>query len=99
MEGTTNTRTLKVVVIGAGIGGLCLAQGLRRAGVAVEVHERDERPGSRWEGYRIHIDPVGARSLRACLPEPLWETFLATSGSGGDFGYLTPGLEELVVVE
>jgi 2-polyprenyl-6-methoxyphenol hydroxylase-like FAD-dependent oxidoreductase len=90
---------MKVIVIGAGIGGLCLAQGLRRAGVPVRVYERDDRPGSRWEGYRIHIDPAGARSLRACLPDTLWDAFLATSGPGGDFGYLTSALDELVVVE
>ena len=90
---------LKVIVIGAGIGGLCLAQGLHKAGVAVEVYERDEHAGSRWEGYRIHIDPAGARSLRACLPDALWQAFLATSGPGGDFGYLTAALKELVVVE
>jgi 2-polyprenyl-6-methoxyphenol hydroxylase-like FAD-dependent oxidoreductase len=65
----------------------------------VEVYERDEHPGSRWEGYRIHIDPAGARSLRACLPSALWEAFLATSAPGGDFGFLTAGLDELVVVE
>jgi 2-polyprenyl-6-methoxyphenol hydroxylase-like FAD-dependent oxidoreductase len=90
---------LDVVVVGGGIGGLCLAQGLRKARVAVEVFERDAAPGSRWEGYRIHIDPVGARSLRACLPDPHWATFLATSGRGGDFGFLTDQLTELVVVE
>jgi 2-polyprenyl-6-methoxyphenol hydroxylase-like FAD-dependent oxidoreductase len=99
MQDVQEANALKVIVIGAGIGGLCLAHGLRNAGVAVEVHERDERPGSRWEGYRIHIDPAGARSLRACLPEALWEAFLATAGPGGDFGYLTAQLEELVVVE
>lgn len=93
------TDSLHVIVIGAGIGGLCLAQGLRRAGVTVEVHERDAEPGSRWEGYRIHIDPAGARSLRACLPGPLWEAFLATSGPGGDVGFVTEQLDELVVVE
>lgn len=88
-----------VVVIGAGIGGLCLAQGLRGAGVQVEVYERDAFPGSRWEGYRIHINPAGARSLRACLPDRLWEAFLAISGRGGDFGFLTERLAELVVEE
>ena len=41
-----------VVIIGAGLGGLCLAQGLRTAGIPVQVYERDARPGSRWEGYR-----------------------------------------------
>lgn len=50
---------LDVIGVGAGIGGLCLAQGLRKAGVAVEVFERDRAPGSRWEGYRIHVNPAG----------------------------------------
>jgi 2-polyprenyl-6-methoxyphenol hydroxylase-like FAD-dependent oxidoreductase len=90
---------LEAIVIGAGIGGLCLAQGLRKAGVDVSVYERDERPGSRWEGYRIHVDPAGARSLRACLPDDLWAAFLATSGPGGDFAFHTTQLSELVVVE
>ncbi|WP_205660602.1 FAD-dependent oxidoreductase [Amycolatopsis antarctica] len=89
----------KVVVIGGGIGGLCLAQGLHAEGVPVEVFERDEHPASCWEGYRIHIDPAGARSLRACLPARLWDTFVATSAPGGDFGFLTERLAELLVVE
>jgi 2-polyprenyl-6-methoxyphenol hydroxylase-like FAD-dependent oxidoreductase len=90
---------MNVLVIGGGIGGLCLAQGLRKAGVPVTVYERDTHPAGRWEGYRIHIDPAGARSLRACLPDDLWRTFLATAGPGGDFGFLTEQLAELVVVE
>jgi 2-polyprenyl-6-methoxyphenol hydroxylase-like FAD-dependent oxidoreductase len=89
----------RVIVIGGGIGGLCLAQGLRRAGVDVVVHERDAAVGSRWEGYRIHINPVGARALHACLPDAVWHEFLATAGRAGDFGWLTEQLRELLVVE
>jgi 2-polyprenyl-6-methoxyphenol hydroxylase-like FAD-dependent oxidoreductase len=88
-----------VIVIGGGIGGLCLAQGLRGAGVSVAVYERDLAPASRWEGYRLHINPAGARSLAACLPERLWQAFLASAGPGGDFGFLTEKLTELLVVE
>ncbi|HET6259869.1 MAG TPA: NAD(P)/FAD-dependent oxidoreductase [Pseudonocardia sp.] len=90
---------MNVIIIGGGIGGLCLAQGLRRAGIDVTVHERDRAPGSRWEGYRIHINPVGARALHACLSDAGWQEFLATAGPGGDFGFLTEQLEQLVVVE
>ncbi|OLT09350.1 hypothetical protein BJF78_30800 [Pseudonocardia sp. CNS-139] len=43
--------------------------------------------------------PGRARSLHACLPAELWRAFLATSGPGGDFGFLTAQLAELVVVE
>jgi 2-polyprenyl-6-methoxyphenol hydroxylase-like FAD-dependent oxidoreductase len=90
---------VQVLIIGGGIGGLALAQGLRRAGVDVAVHERDHGVGSRWEGYRIHINPTGARALHALLPAAGWQEFLATAGPGGDFGFLTEQLDELVVVE
>ena len=90
---------MRVLIIGGGLGGLCLAQGLRRAGVDVTVYERDHGVGNRWEGYRIHINPAGARALHACLPADGWREFLATAGRGGDFGFLTEQLDELVVIE
>jgi NAD(P)-binding Rossmann-like domain len=73
---------LHVLIVGGGVGGLCLAQGLRRAGVSVAVYERDRSPGSRLEGFRLHINPAGARALRACLPPALWGTFIASAGRG-----------------
>lgn len=90
----------RVAIIGAGIGGLCLAQGLHGAGVDVAVYERDRTPADRLQGYRVHIDPGGARALHACLPEPLWEAFLATVGrSGQDFGFLTEKMGRLLLLE
>ena len=44
--------SLQVLVIGAGLGGLCLAQGLRKAGVEVEVYERDAGLAVRTQGHR-----------------------------------------------
>jgi len=72
---------LRVIIIGAGLGGLCLAQGLRRAGLDVTVCERDPALGARRQGYRLHIDGRGARGLHACLPPELYELFLATCGT------------------
>ncbi|MEV8632574.1 NAD(P)/FAD-dependent oxidoreductase [Streptosporangium sp. NPDC051023] len=93
----TNSR---VAIIGGGIGGLCLAQGLRGAGVDVTVYERDRTPADRLQGYRIHIDPAGARALHECLPRELWEAFLATAGkSGQDFGFLTEKMGRLLLLE
>jgi 2-polyprenyl-6-methoxyphenol hydroxylase-like FAD-dependent oxidoreductase len=89
---------LQVMVIGGGIGGLCLAQALKAAGMSVTVYERNS--ASVWpEGYRIHINPVGSRALHECLPSALWEAFVATASKPpAGLGFLTEQLEELVVI-
>ncbi|MGC1546906.1 MAG: NAD(P)/FAD-dependent oxidoreductase [Rhodanobacter sp.] len=73
------TKHPHVAIIGAGLGGLCLAQGLRKHGVPFDVFERDASPSSRTQGYRIRIDLQGQKALRECLPERLYELFCATS--------------------
>ena len=89
---------LHVVIIGGGIGGLCLAQNLKAAGVSIAVYERNA--SDTWpEGYRIHINPVGSRALHACLPPVLWEAFVAMAGKPpAGFGFLTEQSKELVVI-
>jgi 2-polyprenyl-6-methoxyphenol hydroxylase-like FAD-dependent oxidoreductase len=69
---------VKVAVVGAGIGGLCLAQGLRRNGIDVTVYERDDTLSSRGQGYRVHLD--AGRALYECLPPDLYELCVSTSG-------------------
>src|SRR4051794_16017375 len=71
-------RALHVLIAGGGLSGLCLAQGLRRAGVSCAVYERDpdmRRPA----GYRITINGDGGNALEACLPEDLYELYLQAS--------------------
>ena len=68
-----------VLIIGGGLGGLCLAQGLRQAGIRVALYERDSTSVFRRQGYRIHIDARGATSLHACLPPHLFDLFMATT--------------------
>lgn len=91
------TSSFHVLIIGGGLGGLCLAQGLKKVGISVAVFERDRTPDDRLQGYRIHIEPQGNRALYACLPPHLFNTYVATSGSGGN-GYriVTDQLKELV---
>jgi CBS domain-containing protein len=36
------------------------------------------------QGYRLTIDPLGSRALKACLPERLYDLVVATSGTLGD---------------
>jgi len=67
---------LKILIIGAGTGGLCLAQGLKSSGIEVEVFERDRTPADRLQGYRLSINEQGSRALKACLPEALFVQFV-----------------------
>src|SRR2546430_16283653 len=74
---------LQVMIIGGGIGGLLLAQALKKAGIAVSVYERDRDAGARLQGYRLNIEPTGSRALHDCLPADLWELLIATAGDPG----------------
>ena len=70
-------RPLHVLIAGGGLAGLCLAQGLTRAGVSCAVYERD--PEVRRQGYRITINGDGGNALEACLPPDLYELYLQSS--------------------
>jgi salicylate hydroxylase len=69
----------KVLIVGAGIAGLTLAQGLRREGIACEVFERE--PLDTWRtGYLLNLDAEGDGGLAACLPPALYELFVRACG-------------------
>lgn len=92
-----NQADLHVIIIGGGIGGLCLAQGLKRNGICVAVYERDQSPDARLQGYRLNIEPVGSQALHACLPTELWSLLVATSGDPGPrMGVYDEQLRELM---
>jgi 2-polyprenyl-6-methoxyphenol hydroxylase-like FAD-dependent oxidoreductase len=71
---------MRVIVAGAGLGGLTLAHGLRRAGIEVAVYERDAAQG-RPQGVSLHFDDRGMAALRACLPPE--HTAMAEATMGG----------------
>jgi 2-polyprenyl-6-methoxyphenol hydroxylase-like FAD-dependent oxidoreductase len=93
-------KPFKAIIIGAGTGGLTLAQGLKAAGVAVEVYERDHSPTDRLQGYRLSINPAGCRALKACLPEAVFAKFLASSAKPSErVTFLDHHLHRLLAVE
>jgi 2-polyprenyl-6-methoxyphenol hydroxylase-like FAD-dependent oxidoreductase len=90
-------KSLRVLIVGAGTGGLCLAHGLKRAGIDVAVYERDRTRTDGLHGYRVGIDPDGSRALHACLPPELFETFVATCARAPRyFNILTEQLDEVL---
>ncbi|BFO18091.1 NAD(P)/FAD-dependent oxidoreductase [Streptomyces sp. KM77-8] len=71
---------MRVIVIGAGIGGLALAQALPHHGIDVAVHDRDPRAEATG-GYRLHIDDIASGILRKHLPAEPYQALLAGSPS------------------
>lgn len=95
-----SAKSFDVIIAGGGLGGLCLAQGLKKAGVSTAVYERDRTRTDRLQGYRIHIDPDGSRALYQCLPADLFEAFEASCGTGTrGFNILNHRLETLLHID
>jgi 2-polyprenyl-6-methoxyphenol hydroxylase-like FAD-dependent oxidoreductase len=74
----------RILIAGGGVGGLALAQALRRDDLDVAVYERDPTARTRNQGYRIHIDRNGNEALRACLPAGVFDLVRRTSGARND---------------
>ncbi|ORY07767.1 cercosporin toxin biosynthesis protein [Clohesyomyces aquaticus] len=68
----------RVLIIGGGLGGLSLAQGLKKAAVPFHLYERDPSPTFRPQGYRIKINYEGAMALKSVMDEEMWEEFEKT---------------------
>lgn len=87
---------MRVAVVGAGLGGLCLAQGLQGAGIDTEVHERDAAITARFQGYRLMLSPVGLEALHGCLPQRLHPLLHAVVGDATASGLvLDPQLNQI----
>ncbi|WHT16844.1 FAD-dependent monooxygenase [Crossiella sp. CA-258035] len=76
---------MRVVIVGAGLGGLALARFLLLANIEVSVHERDEALEQRPQGARIHLDERGLGALHACLTAPENEFLDATLGQPDEY--------------
>jgi 2-polyprenyl-6-methoxyphenol hydroxylase-like FAD-dependent oxidoreductase len=100
MENAMTSTSPRVLVIGAGTGGLALAHGLVRAGIDVQVFERDAVRTDGLHGYRVGIDPDGSRALHALLPPELYDTFVATCARAPRwFNMLTEQLREVLALQ
>jgi len=91
---------LHVVIIGGGIGGLTLAQGLKKSRVSAAVYERDRTRTDRVQGYRVHINPTGSLALHECLPAPQFEAFTRTCGRpAGGICFVTEQMKVLLALD
>jgi 2-polyprenyl-6-methoxyphenol hydroxylase-like FAD-dependent oxidoreductase len=56
-----------VIIVGGGLGGLTLAQGLKKNGISCAVYEKDLSRADRLQGYRIVL-PSPPTLLIAATP-------------------------------
>jgi 2-polyprenyl-6-methoxyphenol hydroxylase-like FAD-dependent oxidoreductase len=100
MTEATMKYPLKVIIIGAGTGGLCLAHGLKSDGIAVEVFERDHSPADHQQGFRLSISATGGAALRSCLPPTLFDKLAACSAdSSQGLTFLDHRLNRLLAID
>jgi 2-polyprenyl-6-methoxyphenol hydroxylase-like FAD-dependent oxidoreductase len=71
--------SIRVAIIGAGIGGICLAQKLQRSDVSVAVYERGHRFAHMAQGFWIEINHDGMASLQDCLKPGDFASLMANS--------------------
>ncbi|KAJ3039114.1 hypothetical protein HDV00_012605 [Rhizophlyctis rosea] len=60
-----------VIIIGGGMGGLCLAQRLKQLSIPFTIYERDASQTSRAVGSCLGIQETGPENLRLALPPSL----------------------------
>ena len=67
-----------ILIVGGGLGGLCLAQGLLKANIPFRIFEGDAGKSWRAQGYRLRLNGDGANALKETLSPELWEQFEKT---------------------
>lgn len=68
MSNSTTQPLFKVIIIGGGLAGSLLANGLSRSKVNFEVYERQEK-NSKREGYQIRLGEATLIGMRTCLDQ------------------------------
>ncbi|KAK2599701.1 hypothetical protein N8I77_011433 [Diaporthe amygdali] len=82
MAQSRDTHSFKVIIIGAGLSGSLLANGLIHASIPVTVYERSEENFSSG-GYQIHLGESALIGLRACMSEAEIASVVAKFGRAG----------------
>lgn len=81
----------KVIIVGGGLAGALLANGLNNNGVNFMVYERDEADSKR-EGYHIRLGSGSQAGFRACLTEAHTEKITAKLGQSSGSQATAPSI-------
>ena len=75
-----------VLIIGAGLGGVCLAQNLQKNNIPFKVFEQDQKHNLRTQGYRLRLTEHGVDALKSSLTPELFSLYEQTCANEPTFG-------------
>lgn len=75
-----------ILISGAGLASLLLAQSLRLASIPFKIFERDASFVFRAQGYRLRLSTEGLDAIESVLDKPTWARFWDTCGKTGGQG-------------
>ncbi|RDW67072.1 hypothetical protein BP5796_09821 [Coleophoma crateriformis] len=78
---STSAQMNDVLIVGGGVAGLVLAQGLKHRGIPFRLFERDSHTLSK--GYRFRVVDDGLDALKKTIRPSLWALFEATNPGTG----------------
>jgi 2-polyprenyl-6-methoxyphenol hydroxylase-like FAD-dependent oxidoreductase len=82
-----STARKPILIAGAGLASLLLAQSLRRASIPFVVFERDASLSFRGQGYRLRLSSEGLDAIESALGPEQFKTFWDTCGKTGGSGF------------
>lgn len=78
--------TLPVLISGAGLGGVCLAQALKKNNIPFKIFERNGRSNACAQGYRLRITSHGVSALEDALTPEMFALFEKTCADAPRLG-------------
>lgn len=76
-----------ILISGAGLASLLLAQSLLQAGIPFLIFERDASISFRGQGYRLRLSPEGLDAIESVLGPEGFQRFWDTCGKTGGAGF------------
>ncbi|KAK0742549.1 hypothetical protein B0T21DRAFT_282835 [Apiosordaria backusii] len=76
-----------ILIAGAGLASLLLAQSLRLSNIPFKVFERDASFVFRAQGYRLRLSSEGLDAIQAVLDPETWKRFWEACGKTGGLGF------------
>lgn len=77
-----------VIICGAGIASLLLAQSLQRSRIPFEIFERDASLTFRGQGYRLRLSDAGLEAIESALGPEAYESFYDQCSKTGGSGFI-----------